>query len=32
MNLALHLVAWDLRCLRSYLGLWLGLAGAAGGD
>ncbi len=25
MNLTLHLVAWDLRCLRSYVGLWLGL-------
>jgi len=25
MNLTLHLVAWDLRCLRPYLGLWLGL-------
>ncbi|MDE2756629.1 MAG: hypothetical protein OXI92_08790 [Acidobacteriota bacterium] len=25
MNLTLHLVAWDIRCLRSYLGLWLGL-------
>ena len=25
MNLTLHLVAWDLRCLRHYLGLWLGL-------
>jgi len=25
MNLTLHLVAWDLRYLRPYLGLWLGL-------
>ena len=25
MNLTLHLAAWDLRYLRSYLGLWLGL-------
>ena len=25
MNLALHLAAWDLRYLRHYLGLWLGL-------
>ena len=25
MNLALHLVACDLRCMRHYLGLWLGL-------
>ena len=25
MNLTLHLVAWDLRCLRPYLALWLGL-------
>jgi len=25
MNLTLHLAAWDLRYLRHYLGLWLGL-------
>ncbi len=25
MNLTLHLVAWDFRYLRPYLGLWLGL-------
>lgn len=25
MNLTLHLVAWDLRCLRHYWVLWLGL-------
>ncbi len=25
MNLTLHLAAWDLRYLRPYLGLWLGL-------
>ena len=25
MNLTLHLVAWDLRYMRHYLGLWLGL-------
>ena len=25
MNLTLHLAAWDLRHLRHYLGLWLGL-------
>lgn len=25
MNLTLHLAAWDLRHLRPYLGLWLGL-------
>lgn len=25
MNLTLHLVAWDVRCLRFYLASWLGL-------
>lgn len=25
MNLTLHLMAWDLRYMRPYLGLWLGL-------